>query len=90
MMEKKTEATPEKDDIEKFIETEQEKTKTELAEIQSELNRLYKRLSDYVTTLDEEINLAFEVGDEKQWLSLTNKKAIMLQRLSELAQILNK
>ncbi len=89
-MEKKIEDNIENDDIEKFINSEREKTKTELAEIQEELKKLYDRLSNYIEVLDSEIKLAFELGDDKQWISLTNKKAIILQRLAEIAQILNK
>ncbi|GAB4436384.1 MAG: hypothetical protein OHK0040_07610 [bacterium] len=89
-MEKKVEANAENDDIERFLKSETDKTKKELAEIQSELEKLTKSLSDYINVLEEEIKLAFDMGDEKLWLSLTNKKAIILQRLAEIAQILNK
>lgn len=89
-MEKKSQEFIEKDDIEKFIEAESDKTAKELIEIQEELLKVTKRLSDYLNVLDGEIKIAYEMGDEKLWLSLTNRKAIILQRLSELTQILNK
>lgn len=89
-MEKKLDVNSENDDIEKFIKSETDKTKKELAEIQVELDKLTKSLADYVKILEEEIRLAFEMGDDKLWISLTNKKAIILQRLAEIAQILNK
>lgn len=89
-MEKKVEVNAENDDIERFLKSETDKTKKELAEIQSELEKLTKSLSDYINVLEEEIKLAFDMGDEKLWVSLTNKKSIILQRLAEIAQILNK
>jgi|GEM_PF-6458936 len=88
-MEKKIEDV-EKDDIERYIQAESEKTSKELEEIKEELKKLTERLSEYISFLDSEIKLAFEMGDDKLWISLTNKRAIILQRLTEIAQILHK
>lgn len=89
-MEKKVDIEEEMDDVEKFLTVEREQTERELVEIQEELTRLSQSLADYIVVLDKEIESAFEAGDDKLWLSLTNKRALILQRLNEIAQILNK
>lgn len=78
------------DDIEKFINEEKEKTEEELKEVQNELIKIYNSLSAYLDVLDKEIKDAFDKLDDKKWLSLTNKKNIMLQHLVELERIINK
>lgn len=87
---KKTENDIEKDDIEQYIESERAKISEELAEIQQELIKLMERLENYIDVIEREIKAAFEAGDDKAWLSLTNKKAIFLQRLSEIVEIIKK
>lgn len=78
------------DDIEKFINEEKEKTEEELTAIQEELLKVYNSLSAYIDVLDKEIKEAFDKFDDKKWLSLTNKKNIILQQLVELQRIINK
>lgn len=91
MTEEKIDNTQEEtDDIEKFISREKDKISGELKEIHEELTRLHNSLASYMGILEGEIRDAFDNGDEKAWLSLTNRKSIMLQRLSEIGHMLKK
>lgn len=78
------------DDIERFISNEKDKTEEELKEVQEELVKVYNSLSAYLDILNLEIKDAFEKFDDKKWLSLTNKKNIILQNLAELERIIRK
>ncbi|MCX7991321.1 MAG: hypothetical protein N2999_04690 [Proteobacteria bacterium] len=78
------------DDIEKFINEEKDKTEEELKEVHEELIKVYNSLSSYIEILNREIKEAFDRFDEKKWLSLTNKKNIILQQLVELERIIRK
>ncbi len=78
------------DDVEKFINEEKEKIEEELKEVHKELLRVYNSLSCYIEILDKEINEAYRKFDDKKWLSLTNKKNIILQHLAELEGIIKK
>ncbi len=78
------------DDIEKFINEEKGKIEEELKEVQDELVKVFNSLTAYLGVLDYEIKDAFEKSDDKKWLSLTNKKNIILQNLAELERLIKK
>lgn len=91
MTEEKIDKTQEEvDDVERFLGEEKSRISLELKEIQEELVKLHNSMASYLNILDREIRDAFENGDEKTWLSLTNRKSIMLQRLAEIGYMMKR
>ncbi len=76
--------------IEEYLEKERAQTEKELAEVQKELVQMYDKISSEIELLDREIRKAYEEGNEPLWVSLTNKKSLLLQNLHELVSLLKK
>jgi hypothetical protein len=85
----------EKDELEEhliddFLKREKERTIEETREIDSSLEDMYQKLILGLGKLEEEIKKEQEDGDESLWISLTNKKSIILQNIFEVKRLLKK
>jgi len=76
--------------LEEYLERERVQTEKELAEVQEALVQMYEKISSEIEFLDREIKKAYEEGNEPLWISLTNKKSLLLQNLHELVRLLKK
>lgn len=76
--------------LEDFLNKEKKKTLEEIKEIDKNLEDMYHKLVISLEKLDEEIQKAKEEGDESLWISLTNRKSIILQNLFEVKTLLKK
>jgi hypothetical protein len=76
--------------LEAYLEKEKAQTEKELAEVQEVLVQMYKKIRSEIELLDREIKSAYEDGNEPLWISLTNKKSLLLQNLYELVRLIKK
>ncbi len=76
--------------LEDFFDKEKRKVLEETREVDSSLENMYFTLIKEIENLDSEIEKAKEEGDQNLWISLTNKKSIILQNLFEMKRLLRK
>ncbi|MCX7770536.1 MAG: hypothetical protein N2202_05575 [Proteobacteria bacterium] len=76
--------------LDDFLEREKKKILEETKEVDISLEQMYQRLIKGLDILEEEIKRAQEEGDENLWISLTNRKSIILQNLFEVKRLLKK
>lgn len=76
--------------LEDFLEKEKVRTLEEIKEVDKNLYEMYQKLVQSLEGLDKAIQKAQEEGDENLWISLTNRKSIILQNLFEVKRLLKK
>lgn len=76
--------------LDEFLEKEKKRVLKETKEVDDSLEEMYKKLIQGIEKLDAEIEKAKEEGDENLWISLTNRKSIVLQNLFEVKRLLRK